>query len=294
MPDTISRGTAARLLPSRPADAHKGTYGHVFVIAGSRGFTGAMRLTCEAAGRAGCGLVTAGVPHALGNVAAITLLEAMSRLLPDTPEQSISSAAAAPALDFAADKQACVLGPGISTHAETSAFVRAFVAECAPPLVVDADGLNILAEDLTPLAKRPAGATILTPHPGEMARLTGLNTKAVQDDRQSVARTFAAAHGAIIVLKGHETVVAHPDGSVAVNTTGNSGMGTGGTGDILAGLLGGLIAQGLPTWDAARLGVWLHGYAGDCAAEQFTARAMLARDVLACIPQAFGALVAGA
>lgn len=294
MKNTITRGYAAHLLPPRPPEGHKGTFGHVFIIAGSRGFTGAMRMTCEAAGRAGSGLVTVGIPHALGDVAAITLLEAMSRLLPDTPQQTIAAAALDPALAFAEDKQAVVLGPGLSTHEETAAFVQGFVPQCAPPLVIDADGLNNLAHDLAPLDKRPDGTTIITPHPGEMARLAGCDTRTVQADREAVARDFAAAHGVVVVLKGFHTVVAHPDGETATNTTGGSGLGTGGTGDVLAGLLGGLLAQGLSPWDAARLGVWVHGYAGDCAAEQYTARAMLARDVLECIPQAFGALVASA
>ena len=290
MPHTISRATAAKLLPPRPEDGHKGTFGHVFVIAGSRGFTGALRLTCEAAGRSGCGLVTAGVPRGLGDIAAMTLLESMSRLLPDTPEQAVSGAAVEPALAFAADKSAVVLGPGISTQGDTRIFVHAFVPRCMPPLVLDADALNILAYNLAPLADRAPGTTILTPHPGEMARLADVDTKMVQENRAQIAAEFAAAHGAVVVLKGRATVVAHPDGSTAVNTTGNSGMATGGTGDVLAGLLGGLLAQGMSPWDAARLGVWLHGYAGDSAADQFTSRAMLARDVIACIPQAFGAL----
>ncbi len=290
MPNAITRSIAARLLPPRPQDGHKGNFGHVFVIAGSRGFSGAVRLACESAGRAGCGLVTAGIPASLANMAAITLLESMSMTLPETPDQTISSSAIEPALTFAATKSAAVVGPGISTHPGTWAFVHGFVAKCAPPLVVDADGLNIIAEDLAPLSDRDSCTTILTPHPGEMARLARISSQEVQANRESIARQLASATQSIVVLKGHETVVAHPDGTIAINTTGNHGMATGGTGDVLAGLLGGLLAQGMTAWDAARLGVWLHGYAGDCAASQFTARAMLARDLLACIPHAFGAL----
>lgn len=290
MPTNVDHRLAAQLLPDRPEAGHKGTFGHVFVLAGSRGFTGALRLTCEAAGRSGCGLVTAGIPQALADIAAITLLESMSHPLPDTPAQTLAAAAAEPALAFATYKDAVVLGPGLSTHPETGAFVQAFVARCIPPLVVDADGLNLLAHDLAPLQERAPATTILTPHPGEMARLSGIDTEAVQADRASVAREFAAAHGVIVVLKGQGTIIAHPDGATAITTTGNSGLGTGGTGDVLAGLLGGLLAQGINAWDAARLGVWLHGTAGDYAAAQFTARAMLARDVLACIPDAFRAL----
>jgi len=290
MPNAITRGSAAKLLPPRPQEGHKGTFGHVFVIAGSKGFSGAIKLACEAAGRAGAGLVTAGVPTSLGNMAAMTLLEAMSLELPETPDHTISSSAIEPALKFASNKNAAVIGPGISTHPGTWAFVHGFVAQCAPPLVVDADGLNIIAEDLAPLADRESCSTILTPHPGEMARLARLSAQEVQENRELIAKQIAAATKSIVVLKGHDTLVAHPDGSVAINTTGNQGMATGGTGDVLAGLLGGLLAQGMNPWDAARLGVWLHGYAGDCAAAQFTARAMLARDLLACIPHAFGAL----
>jgi NAD(P)H-hydrate epimerase len=214
----------------------------------------------------------------------------MYRELPETLDHTISSSAIEPALAFVATKNAAVVGPGISTHPGTWAFVHGFVAQCAPPLVVDADGLNILAEDLAPLGDRASCSTILTPHPGEMARLVRMSVREVQESREVIARQLAAATGAIVVLKGHDTLIAHPDGSVAMNTTGNHGMATGGTGDVLAGLLGGLLAQGMDAWDAARLGVWLHGYAGDCAAAQFTARAMLARDLLACIPHAFGAL----
>lgn len=290
MPNAITRGTAAKLLPPRPQEGHKGTFGHVFVIAGSKGFSGAIKLTCEAAGRAGSGLVTAGIPASLGPIAANALLEAMSLELPETPDCTISSSAIEPALKFASNKSAVVLGPGLSTHPGTWAFVHGVVAQCAPPLVVDADGLNIIAEDLAPLGDRDPCSTILTPHPGEMARLAGVSTTEVQENRKLLAKQIAAATKSIVVLKGHDTLVAHPDGSIAINTTGNQGMATGGTGDVLAGLLGGLLAQGMDAWDAARLGVWLHGYAGDCAAAQFTARAMLARDLLACIPHAFGAL----
>lgn len=290
MPNAITRSIAAKLLPPRPQDGHKGTFGHVFVIAGSRGFSGAVKLACEAAGRAGAGLVTAGIPASLADMAAATLLETMYRELPETPDHTISSSAIEHALAFASNKSAAVVGPGISSHPGTWAFVHGFVAQCAPPLVVDADALNIIAEDLAPLGDRAPCSTILTPHPGEMARLTRISAREVQENRADIAKQLAAATKAIVVLKGHETLVAHPDGSVATNTTGNHGMATGGTGDVLAGLLGGLLAQGMDAWDAACLGAWLHGYAGDCAATQFTARSMLARDLLACIPQAFGAL----
>ncbi len=284
--------TAARLLPPRPDDGHKGTFGHVFLLAGSRRYPGAMRLACEGAGRSGAGLVTAGIPQTLIGVAAVTLLESMGLALPDTATGALGRDAIEPAMTFAQDKDSVVMGPGLGADDETLDFVLACVPRIAAPLVLDADGLNLVAKNVLCLIPRPTGSTIVTPHPGEMARLTGLSTKEVQSQRETVAATFGKTHRVIVVLKGFETIVAHPDGRMAINTTGNSGMGTGGTGDILAGLLGGLLAQGMEPWDAARLGVWLHGCAGDIAAQEFTARAMIARDVIACLPKAFATLEA--
>lgn len=292
MMNRITQETAAQLLPLRPDDGHKGTFGHTFLLAGSRRYPGAMRLACEGAGRSGAGLVTAGIPQTLIGVAAVTLMESMGLALPDTSTGALGRDAIEPAMDFAQDKDSVVLGPGLGADEETLDFVLACVPRITAPLVVDADGLNLVAKNVLCLLPRPMGSTIVTPHPGEMARLTGLSTKDIQSQREHVAATFAKTHRVIVVLKGYETVVAHPDGRIAVNTTGNSGMGTGGTGDILAGLLGGLLAQGMEPWDAARLGVWLHGYAGDIAAQEFTARAMIARDVIASLPKAFATLEA--
>ena len=287
MPTAISREIAATLLPMRPVEGHKGTFGHTFVIAGSRRYPGAMRLANEGASRSGVGLVTAGMPESLRDVAAMTLLECMCLPLADTADGALGHVAIEAALDFSTNIESVVLGPGLSTHPETKLFVHAVVPRIESPLVIDADGLNSLSEDVSILADRPPEATILTPHPGEMARLAGLDTREVQDRRETVARDFAAEHKVVVILKGHETVVASPTGEVAINTTGNNGMATGGSGDVLAGLLGGLLAQGLSTWGAARLGVWLHGAAGDLAAEKLTARAMIARDIVANLPGAF-------
>jgi ADP-dependent NAD(P)H-hydrate dehydratase / NAD(P)H-hydrate epimerase len=290
MPTELTREIAASLLPARPAAGHKGTFGHTFVIAGSRRYPGAMRLASAGACRSGVGLVTAGVPDSLRDVAAMTLLECMCLPLADTADGALGHDAIEAALDFSKKIESVVLGPGLSTHIETRLFVQALVPRILSPLVIDADGLNLLAEDVSILADRLPKATILTPHPGEMARLAGLDRQEVQARRESVARDFATAHKVTVILKGHETVVASPSGDVAVNTNGNNGMATGGSGDVLAGLLGGLLAQGMSTWDAARLGVWLHGAAGDLAAEKFTARAMLARDIIGLLPAAFASL----
>ena len=270
-------------LPERPEAGHKGTFGHVFIVAGSRGFTGAAKLSCEAAGRSGAGLVTAGIPAPLRDVMGAALLEVMTLCLPSTEAETLSLAALEPALAFSRDKQAVVLGPGLSIHPETVAFVRAFVAQGAVPLVLDADALNALAKSAGGLVKIGCPC-VLTPHPGEMARLTGSSTAEVQADRTGTARDLAKVLGCTVILKGARTVVADAGGALAVNTTGNHGLAKGGTGDVLAGLLGGLLAQGLQPFDAACLAVFVHGRAGDLAAGRSSARGMLARDVIEAIP----------
>ncbi len=285
----LNAESAAALLPERPEAGHKGTFGHLFVIAGSRGFTGAMRLSCEAASRSGVGLVTAGVPYPLGDVAASMLVEAMSLRLPATEAESISQDAFEAAVRFAAGTQAVLLGPGLSRHPETVGFVHDFAAHCPVPLVVDADGLNALSESPAILHEMQSPC-VLTPHPGEMARLLSTSTAEVQQDRSGAATAFAREYGCVVVLKGHGTIVAAPDGKTAQNTTGNEGLGSGGTGDVLAGLLGGLAAQGMGLFDAACLAVYVHGLAGDLAAREYTARAMIARDLIAMLPAAWKTL----
>lgn len=294
MAQTITREYARSVLPNRPKDGHKGTFGHVFIIGGSRGLTGAVKLACEAAARSGVGLVTAGVPAPLGDIIAASLLECMSLLLPATAAETLacSPQALARALDFAAAKQAAVLGPGISQHAETRQFVLEFVRQCPVPLLVDADGLNCLSADLSPL-EEAAAPRLLTPHPGEMARLMHCATEEVQRDREGAAATFARDHRCVVVLKGAGTVVADAAGAVFVNPTANSGLATGGTGDVLSGLIGGLLAQRIAPVDAAVLGVYVHRLAGDIASEAMTERGMIARDVIAAIPQAWRIIECG-
>lgn len=276
-------------LPERPATGHKGTFGHLFVIAGSRGFTGAAKLTCEAAGRAGAGLVTAGVPRPLGDVVAAGLTETMSLLLPATTEESVALDAVEPALEFAADKTAVALGPGLSQHPGTREFVLEFVRQCPVPFVVDADGLNCLSSNTAVLNQKKAPC-VLTPHPGEMARLTGLSTEEVQANREKTALDFARENKCTVVLKGNASIVADEAGETLVNPTGNSGLATGGTGDVLTGIVGGLLAQGMTCFNAATLGVYLHGLAGDLAAHAMTERALIASDVIAHLPAAWRAL----
>lgn len=275
-----------KVLPARPEDGHKGRFGHLFVIAGARGFTGAAKLACEAALRSGAGLVTAGVPHPLGDCMAAALLEAMSLRLPSTETESIAFDAMEPALRFAQGKNAVAIGPGLSQHPDTIAFVQEFVTRCPAPLVIDADALNALCESPATLNEIQAPC-VLTPHPGEMARLTASTAAAIQADRKGWARRLAAESGCVVVLKGRQTVIAAPEGSLAVNTTGGHGLAKGGTGDVLTGLIGGLLAQDMKAFEAACLGVFVHGLAGDLAAARFTARGMTAGDVVRMLPDAW-------
>ena len=277
------------LLPERPEDGHKGTFGHSLIAAGSQGFSGAARLCAEAAYRSGVGLVTVAVPEPLGPVVAAGLVEAMTLWMPGAAEGAFSEASVSPLLGAATERDAVALGPGIGCRGETARFVRAFVEQCRVPLVIDADGLNCLCEAVETL-KQAKAPVVVTPHPGEMARLAGCSVKDVQADREAVATRFANAHNCTVVLKGRHTVVASGDEGVFVNPAGSSGMATGGTGDVLTGLIGGLLAQGMTAHHAAMLGAYIHGIAGDHAAEQKTQRGMIARDVIECIPAAWRAI----
>ncbi|MGD9763163.1 MAG: NAD(P)H-hydrate dehydratase [Candidatus Binatia bacterium] len=266
---------AARLVPWRAPDAHKGDFGHVLVLAGSFGKTGAAQLATRGAGRAGAGLVTAVAPLSLYAVYAAAAREAMTDALPDDDGRIRFDRDRLGALS--SGKNAIVIGPGLGTHdgaAKTLAFV---LTQLESAVVADADALTLLARDLAQLARRRA-PLVVTPHPGEMSRLAGIDTASVQRDRVGVARQFATAHGCTVVLKGARTVIAEESGFASINPTGNPGMASGGMGDVLAGVIGGLLAQGLSPPEAARLGVYLHGFAADRAAANGTI-GLLAGDV---------------
>ncbi|HKA86973.1 MAG TPA: NAD(P)H-hydrate dehydratase [Haliangiales bacterium] len=268
-------GAAAPLVPRRGPGDHKGTNGHALVIAGSPGKTGAALLAAEAAVRGGAGLTTLATDPACFEAVQGRVREVMTAPL-DVDDGALAA--------LLAGKRAVVWGPGMPTAPEAGAFLRRSLARLGVPTVLDADGLNHLAADVA-AARAAAGALVLTPHPGEAARLLGRGTADVQADRLAAARALAAATGAVVVLKGARSVVAAPDGRAAINASGNPGLGTGGTGDVLAGLLGALLAQGLAPWDAARLGVYLHGMAGDLAATEVGRIGMSAGDLLPRIPR---------
>lgn len=282
----------ARRLPHRPIAAHKGTTGHVLVVAGSPGKTGAAAMASLSAMRAGAGLVTLAVPKSLNPILEPQVTEVMTSPLPETVDGTLDEAALDRILSLAEGKKCIALGPGLGTAEETSNLVRRVVAESPVPLVIDADGLNCLAGRLDAVAKARA-PLLLTPHPGEMARLSGASSAEIQADRVASARAFAREHGVFIVLKGASTVVAAADGACFINPTGNPGMASGGMGDVLTGLIAGLLAQGATPLDAACTGVFVHGRAADILAGAIGPFGYLATDVMDEIPSCMEELLGG-
>jgi len=269
--------------PTRPADAHKGTAGLVLVVAGSRGMAGAAALVGNAALRGGAGLVRiATADAALDTVAGLAPC-CTTAPLPDDGA-CLTAEAAAAILDLADGQNALAMGPGLGRTDGVAAAVREVLAAVRVPVVLDADGLNVLADEARHVLARAAGPVILTPHPGEAARLLGSSAGDIQADREAAAAALADM-AEVAVLKGAGTVVT--DGSrLYVNETGNPGMATAGAGDVLTGLTAALVASGMAAFDAAVLAVWAHGRAGDVAAERLGVLGLTAADILGCVPQA--------
>lgn len=272
-------------LPPRRLDSHKGDYGRVLIVAGSRGMSGAAILAGTAALRGGAGLVRVAVPELIGNVVASGNPCYMTALLPHAEDGRFSAAAEAPLRALAAESDVVAGGPGLGRSTATTALVRTLLREVTGPLVLDADALNVLTEGRDDLRARSIPA-VLTPHPGEFARLLGSDTAAVQANRATLAAQFAADHKVVVVLKGHGTVVT--DGTqVFINPTGNPGMASGGSGDVLTGLTAALLGQGLKPFAAAQLAVYLHGLAGDLARDRLGEVSLIATDILEQLPAAF-------
>lgn len=280
----------ARFPFRRPRAAHKGDFGHVLLVAGSRGKSGAAAMAGLAALRAGAGLVTVATAESVLPAVAGQVAEIMTEPLPETEAGTISSQV----LDYGGlaklleGKTVLAMGPGLAQHPETVKFVRSVVGQWELPLVLDADALNALVGELDRLREHPARVLVLTPHPGEMARLCGSTNAEVQRARVAVARSFARGYAAFVILKGFRSLVATPEGQVYVNPTGNPGMASGGSGDVLTGLLAGLLAQSgpAPPADVLSLSVYLHGRAGDLAAETLGEQPLIARDILEAFPRA--------
>ncbi len=285
----IAAAEAKRLLPLRTRDGHKGTFGHLLVLAGALGKCGAAVMSAEAGLRSGAGLVTLGCPLCIQPAIAARLTEVMTVPLADFGGE-VSMQALGQAGTLMDGKQAMAIGPGLGIGKEAVTLVRRMIQDSDLPLVVDADALTALCGHLEVLGRRNNRKIVLTPHPGELARLTGLSNTEIQKDRFVVAREFAMRHNLVLVLKGARTLVAAPDGRVHVNTSGHPGLASGGMGDVLTGLIGGLLAQGLAAVEAAVLGVYLHGLAADRLLETFGVAGLLATDVIRELPAARRAL----
>lgn len=287
----------APLMGPRPRDSNKGMYGHVLVVGGSIGKTGAAVMAGFSALRMGAGLVTVATPRSALSTVASFHPELMTEPLAETDAGTISVESLKAFEHIAEKKTVLAIGPGISRDPSTEEFVRTVVQQSQTPIVLDADGLNAFEGRPKDLNRRGRGAEndnaekttlVLTPHPGEMSRLTGLSIAAIQRDRINVARQFAQERNVILVLKGDRTIIANPNGEAWVNTTGNPGMATGGTGDILTGMIAGMLAQNPKhTFEAVLAAVYLHGLAGDIARETTGEHSLIATDLIAALPEAF-------
>ena len=304
----IEKSDAMKLIPERPRYSHKGTYGHVLLIAGSKGKTGAAFMSAKACLRAGAGLVTLGVPESLMNVFQSRVTEEMVLPLPDKGNGTLSYKAVNSILKFLNKKiNVLDIGPGISVDDEISKLVGALITESKVPLIIDADGINAIA-GRTNVLKKSRVPVILTPHPGEMIRLLGQNTPSltlpprgggqgwggdsqlqteIEKDRINTAISFAKKTKSYLVLKGVPTVIATPEGNAFINSTGNAGMASAGTGDVLTGMISAFLAQGLTPQDASMLGVYMHGKIGDIVAQKKGEHSLIASDIINAIPAVF-------
>lgn len=294
--ELIDPAHVQRALPPRRRESHKGNYGHVFVLAGSRGKSGAALMTGLGALRSGAGLVTVWLPKGLQRDVAGKVPELMTESLPETSEGTTDVVGGEKLLQHAKEANALVVGPGMTVHRNTQELIRTVVRRSPVPVILDADGINAFAGKPELLANDSQQPIVITPHPGEMGRLLGLTVARVQADRLATAQDFAQRYGVFVILKGFQTIVSTPSGQVFINPTGNPGMATGGSGDILAGI----VARFLAAWnrryhgvdfralaDSIAAAVYLHGLAGDLAAEEKGVESLIATDLLGCLPQAF-------
>lgn len=281
-------------IPERRPEAHKGDFGHVLVVAGSQGKTGAAAMASYAALRAGAGLVTLALPRSLDIAMETTIPEVMTLPLAETPEGTIDLEGKEEILEFL-DKikvEILVMGPGLSTHPRTGQLVKELLNEVSVPIIIDADGINVLCAHQDILKGRK-GPLILTPHPGEMARLLNMSVQDIQRERVGIAQKVAQEYQLFLVLKGAVTIIADPEGNVFLNPTGNPGMATAGMGDVLTGMLGGFLAQRWPLLEAINAAVYLHGLAGDLAAQAIGPVGITATDLLDRIPLAIKSVLDG-
>ena len=289
--DFLNEETIHPMLHRRDRQAHKGIYGHCLIIAGSTGKTGAATLSANSAVRAGSGLVTLAAAESINSILEVKTTEVMTVPLPDSGNGHLSSSAFQAIEKLLPGKDAVALGPGLDRRPGTVALIHTLVETVTLPLVIDADGLNALAEDMSVLLRKKSHQVVLTPHPGEMSRMLGASIPDVEAIRISVAQEFARKYDIYLVLKGARTIIASPDGIAAINGSGNPGMATGGMGDVLTGIIVSLLGQGYSTWDACRLGVFIHGYAADMVAVEKGEIGINASDVQEKLPYAYNQLL---
>lgn len=261
-------------------NVHKNTFGHLLILAGSRRMLGAAALSSLAAARSGAGLVTVGIPRSLNSTLQKKISNVvMSLPLNETREQSLSKSAYLQIKRILKNYSAIAIGPGLSSNKSTQELVLKLIETSKIPMIIDADALNALAKHISSL-KKGKTLKVLTPHPGEMARLLRTTKNSVEKNRRKTATDFAKKHNCVLLLKGPETIVADSKGKIFINKTGNAGMATAGTGDVLTGMIGALLAQGLSGFDAAKYGSYLHGKAGNFTAKRKSKLAMIASDII--------------
>jgi len=281
---------ASALLPHRAPDSHKGDFGKLFVLAGSEGFTGAAALTAESSLRSGAGLTVLGCPSGLNDIFESLLTEVITKPLPDVRKRRcLALRGLGEIREMIKWSDAVAVGPGIGTYHETRDLIFRLISKLDKPAVFDADALNILAKNNDYL-KNHSAPLVISPHHAEMSRLTGKSVAEIEEDRIDITREFASHYNLVCILKGAPSVIADPSGHVWLNPTGNEGMATAGSGDVLTGLIGALLAQGLMDIDAAVLGCYIHGMAGELACEKLGSFGMIAGDIMRFLPEAFKTL----
>jgi NAD(P)H-hydrate epimerase len=290
--ELVEKKSLTRFFQARKKDTHKGTYGHLLVVSGSLGKTGAAVMAAKSALKMGAGLVTVATPESCLPLVARPMDELMTEPLEETPVKTISKKALPRVLELLEGKDALLLGPGISAHPSTAEFVFSLLPRVRIPTVIDADGLNIIA-GRPEVLKSLQGPAVLTPHPGEFARLTGRSTADVLAGRLELVPAFAAEHNVYLVLKGYKTLIASPEGRVLINPTGNPGMATGGSGDVLSGMIASEIAQDHDVLWGTAGAVYVHGLAGDFAAERLSEKFLTAGDIIKNLPRALRAMAGG-
>jgi NAD(P)H-hydrate epimerase len=284
-PRVIEHDDVAQVMPYRPPDGNKGTFGNVLIVAGARGFSGAAAMAAQATLKTGAGLVRLAAPRGIMDALESKLLEVVKVPLEQTSEETISYEAIPAVLPMLKNSQTIIVGPGMTTNPGTAEFLHAMLPKINAPLIIDADAINIIAQDMSILKKIKA-PFIMTPHPGELARLAKMTPKTINENRIDLAADYAREFNCIMVLKGAPTIVATAEGDIYINPTGNSGLASAGSGDVLVGMIAGLLAQHVSLIDGAMAGVFLHGIAADLALEGTNEYSLMAGDLLQYIHRA--------